>query len=536
MDRTELGAFYRERGYWKHETLPTRLAAVCAEAGQREALIDGPMRMTFASFASTVERVARHFAEVGLGLGDVVSWQLPNWWEAAVVHHAALRVGAVPNPLNMIFRGRELRFVLAEARPRLLITPQLFRRFDHAALAATLQREGLVEHVAIARGDAQGFFALDEFLNERPSTEAPAPLQRPSDPALLLYTSGTTSDPKGVLHTHETLLYEIDSLNDVHQIDTEDCYLGGSPVTHIAGLVYGLLMPFALGTRTALLDRWDAGHALELIERERVTFQTGAPTFLQTLAEHPDVGRRDLTSFRLFSTGGANIPTEPIRAAEARLGCTVKRAYGSTEVPTLTATAFDDPGDVRLGTDGTLIGAGEMRIVDPRGSDVEDGGEGEIWARAPEVFVGYRNSALDQDAFDDQGWFRTGDLGRVDVGGSLRVTGRLKDVIIRGGENVSVKEIEDLLMEHPVVAEVAVVGMPDVLLGERVCAFVAPRPGATLTFDEMVAYLEEREIARQKIPERLEVRARLPKTASGKVRKSELRGEIERALKSDPDG
>jgi acyl-CoA synthetase (AMP-forming)/AMP-acid ligase II len=533
MDRTELGAHYRDRGYWKHETLPSRLAAVCAHAGQREALTEGSTRLTFASFASMVERVARHFAEVGIGLGDVVSWQLPNWWEAAVVHHAALRVGAVPNPLNMIFRGRELRFVLAEAKPRLLITPQRFRRFDHAALAATLQSEGLVENVAIARGDAPGFFALDEFLSQRPSTEAPAPLQRPSDPALLLYTSGTTSDPKGVLHTHETLLYEIDSLREVHQIDPSDCYLGGSPVTHIAGLVYGLLMPFALGTRTALLDRWDAGHALELIERERATFQTGAPTFLQTLAEHPDVDRRDLSSFRLFSTGGANIPTEPIRAAEARLGCKVKRAYGSTEVPTLTATAFDDPDDMRLGTDGRLIGEAEMRIVDSRGEEVEPGSEGEIVARAPEVFAGYRNPTLDADAFDDEGWFHTGDLGRVDENGYLRVTGRLKDVIIRGGENVSVKEIEDLLMEHPAVADVAVVGMPDPLFGERACAFVAPKRGATLGFDEMVAYLESREIARQKIPERLEVRARLPKTSSGKVRKSELRDEIERSLNSD---
>jgi cyclohexanecarboxylate-CoA ligase len=292
-------------------------------------------------------------------------------------------------------------------------------------------------------------------------------------------------------------------------------------------------MPFALGTRTALLDRWDAGRALELIERERATFQTGAPTFLQTLADHPDVPRRDLSTFRLFSTGGANIPTEPIRAAEARLGCTVKRAYGSTEVPTLTATAFDDPDDQRLGTDGALIGAAEMRIVGASGADVDAGEEGEIWARAPEVFIGYRNPSLDGEAFDSEGWFRTGDLGRVDGEGYLRVTGRLKDVIIRGGENVSVKEIEDLLSEHPAVADVAVVGMPDPLLGERVCAFVATRRGQTLGFDEMVSYLEGREIARQKIPERLEVRAQLPKTASGKVHKNYLRQDIERSLKSD---
>jgi len=522
MDRDEIGRAYRAQGYWRHETLPGRLDAVCAQAGPREALVDGAIRVSFEAFAAAVEGVAGHLTEVGVGLGDVVSWQLPNWWEAAVIHHAALRIGAVPNPINMIFRGRELRFVLAEARPSILVVPQRFRRFDHAALATTLHRERLVSHVVVARGDVPGCFALDEWLAERPSTEAPAPLQRPSDPALLLYTSGTTADPKGVLHSHETLLYEIDSLKDVHRIGVDDCYLGGSPVTHIAGLVYGLLMPFALGTRTALLDRWEAGAALELIERERATFQTGAPTFLQTLGEHADVPNRDLSSFRLFSTGGANIPTERIRAAEARLGCTVKRAYGSTEVPTLTATAFDDPDEARLGTDGRAIGPAEIRIAGAASDE-----EGEIWARSPEVFSGYRNPSLDRDAFDTEGWFRTGDLGRMDADGYLRVTGRLKDVIIRGGENVSVKEVEDLLAEHPAVADVAVVGMPDPLLGERACAFVATRRGATLGFEEMVSYLEGLQIAKQKIPERLELRARLPKTASGKVLKSALRAELE---------
>jgi cyclohexanecarboxylate-CoA ligase len=206
----------------------------------------------------------------------------------------------------------------------------------------------------------------------------------------------------------------------------------------------------------------------------------------------------------------------------------VKRAYGSTEVPTLTATGFDDPEDVRLETDGRAIGAAEMRITSPDGAPVEPGREGEIWARSPEVFLGYRNPALDADAFDADGWFRTGDLGSVDAGGSLRVTGRLKDIIIRGGENISVKEIEDLLAEHPAVADVAIVGMPDAILGERACAFVAPRKGATLSLAEIVTYLSDREIARQKIPERLEIRARLPKTASGKVLKTALRAELDR--------
>jgi cyclohexanecarboxylate-CoA ligase len=528
MERTDLARRYRAGGHWTRETLPTRFAAVTASAGERTALVDDGRVLAFEQAHALVERLAGHLVSLGVGPGDVVSWQLPNWWESAIVHHAILRLGAIPNPLNMIFRGRELRFVLAEAKPAVLIVPRIFRRFDHAALATRLLREGLTRHVIVARGEAPGCRALDEYMDTPATAEAPAPLIRPSDAALLLYTSGTTSDPKGVLHSHETLLYEVDSLRAVHRLTRDDRYLGGSPVTHIAGLVYGTLMPFALGTSTAMLDRWDAGRALELIERERCTFQTGAPTFLQALADHPERARRDRASFRLFSTGGANISTELVRAAESALGCAVKRAYGSTEVPTLTATAFDDPDEVRLGTDGRAIGPAELRIVSAEGRDVAAGEEGEIWARSPEVFLGYRNVALDAECFTDDGWYRSGDLGRVDQSGSLRVTGRLKDVIIRGGENISVKEVEDLLAEHPAVADVAVVGMPDPLLGERACAFVATRKGATLSFEEMVSYLDGREIARQKIPERLVIRARLPKTASGKVLKPALRAELAR--------
>ncbi len=527
MERSELHRRYRSEGHWRRETLPGRAGSVAAARAGATVLADGERRIAFAEAEALVARLAGHLAGLGVDPGDVVSWQLPNWWEAAIVHHAVLRVGAIPNPLNPIFRARELRFVLAEAAPRLLVVPGTFRRFDHAGLARRLQVDGLVKRVIVVRGEAAFAIPLAQLLEE-PAEPAPIPLARPSDPALLLYTSGTTSNPKGVLHSHETLLYEIDSLRDVHAITPDDCYLGGSPVSHIAGLVYGLLMPFALGTRTALLERWDAGRALDLIVSEGATFQTGAPTFLQTLAEHPKASREAMRTFRLFSTGGATIATEMIRAAERTLGCTVKRAYGSTEVPTLTATSFDDDEDTRLGTDGRAIGAAEVRIATPEGSEAGAGEEGEIWARSPEVFVGYRNPALETDCFTGDGWFRTGDLGRVDETGSLRVTGRLSELIIRGGENISVKEIEDLLAEHPAVADVAIVGMPDHVLGERACAFVAPRKGWGLTFEEMTGYLESREIARQKIPERLEVRARLPKTTTGKVLKQALRAELER--------
>jgi cyclohexanecarboxylate-CoA ligase len=489
----------------------------------RVAFVDGSFRLTFAEFGALVDRLAGHLHRLGVRPGDVVSWQLPNWWEAAVVHHAILAAGAVPNPLNPIFRARELSFVLSEARPRVLIVPQRFRDVEYADLAERVSASvDSIEHVVVVRG--AGALSLTRLLDEpagRPDT--------PSDPsalALLLYTSGTTSDPKGVLHSHETLVYEIESLREIHAITLEDRYLGGAPVAHIAGLVYGVLMPCTLGTSTVFLARWDAARALDLIERERVTFQTGTPTFLQSLAAEPDAARRDLSSFRLFSTGGANIRTEMVRDAATRLGCVVKRAYGSTEVPTLTATGIDDPEDARLETDGRIIGPAEMRIVDADGNDAPTGGDGEIWARSPEVFLGYRNTELDAESFTADGWYRTGDLGRVDEQGFLRVTGRLKDIIIRGGENISAKEIEDLLSEHPAVADVAVIGVPDPRLGERACAVVVPKAGATLTLQQLVDFLRAHELAIQKLPERLEIRERLPKTQSGKTIKAKLRDEL----------
>ena len=518
---------YRRLGYWRPETLVQRLERLTVDSPHRTAIVDGDRRITFQEMDVLVGRLTRHFASLGVQPRDVVSWQLPNWWEAAVVHHAALRLGAIPNPVNPNYRAHELRPVLQEARPRVLVVPKRFRDFGYAAAAAKIRRDvPSLQHVVVARGLAPGAIELDGLLDQRPPM---VPWQPPTDPsaiALLLFTSGTTDQAKGVQHSHETLLYEIESLREIHAITRDDRYLGGAPVTQMAGLVSGVLMPFALGTQTVLLERWDAGRALRLIEREHLTFQTGTPTVLETLADEPSVDRRDLSSFRLFSTSGTNIPAELVRDAAKRLGCAVERAYGSTEVPTLTATSGDDPEDARFETDGRSIGPAEVRIVGASRRDSRTGDEGEIWARSPGVFLGYRDPSLDDESFDADGWYRSGDLGRVDGDGFLRVTGRLKDIITRGGENIGVKEVEDLLSEHPAIDDVVIVGMPDPVLGERACAFVVPRGNARPTLESVVEFLRTRQIAPQKIPDRLEVRQRLPKTASGKVIKAVLRNEL----------
>jgi len=361
-------------------------------------------------------------------------------------------------------------------------------------------------------------------LDALPAGSLPPPPSDAGAIALVVYTSGTTADPKGVLHSHRTLLAEARSLEPVHGLGAGDTVLMPSPLMHISGIVHALLVPAALGSRAVLMPRWDPAEALRLIAAERVTYMVGAPTFLRDLALHVEPGVTDVSSFRLFSCGGADVDPALVAQAAERLGCVAKRVYGSTEFPTVTTTGPDDPPDRRVDSDGRPIGANEIRLVDEDGADVGAGREGEVLARGPECFLGYRDPALDDEALTGDGWFRTGDLGTIDAEGYLRITGRRKDIIIRKGENLSAKGIEDVLADHPKVADVAVIGVPDAGSGERVCACVVIRPGSErLTLAEVRGFMETREVMRQKIPEQLELVAELPRNATGKVRKDLLR-------------
>ncbi|HEX9775886.1 MAG TPA: AMP-binding protein [Actinomycetota bacterium] len=508
----DLRTAYSRAGAWGGETLPQRLASVVARERDRVAIVDGSAAITFEHLGGLVERAAAFLEAAGVRPGETVTWQLPGWWEAAVVHHAILRLGAVPNPVLPTIGEAGLRAVLTQVRPRCLIAPATFRGADLGDRARALAAEHDVPLVLTTRGGT-----LDPAFARPAAPGAPVPSD-PSAIALILMTSGTTGAPKGVLHTHDGLLCEVDSFPVIHGLTTADRYLGGAPVTHIAGLAYGLLAPAALGTSTVLLERWDPRAAIVAIVEAGATFQTGPPTLLQTLAEAR--GRADTSGFRLFSTGGARIDAAAVAEAGRALGCVVKRAYGSTEIPTLTASALDDDEETRLRTDGRPIGLGEVRIVGANGEALTAGDEGEIWGRAPEMLFAY--APEDAAPFAADGWFRTGDLGVLDGSGRLRVTGRIKDVIIRGGENVSAQALELLLGEHPLVDAVAVIGVRDDRLGERVCACVVTRD-ARLTLADLTTFLAARGAAKHTWPERLELLPSLPRTESGKVRKDELR-------------
>ncbi len=512
---------YLRDGSWRSDTVWDAFAAIAARQRDRTALVEGDIRLAFRDVAARAEIVAGGLATLGISPGDAVAVQLPNWWETIVVLVATARLGAVAVPILPIHRAREVGFILRQTAARALFIPGRYRDCDHREMIAGLRPElPVLADVIVVRDAAPPGLRVFESL----AATAPPPAGAPGDVALVMYTSGTTADPKGVLHSHQTLLAEARSLAPVHGLGGGDTVLMPSPLTHVSGLVHALLVPAALGSGAVLMPRWDPGEALRLMARERVTYMVGAPTFLRDLAHHPALSASDVSGFRLFSCGGADVDPTLVAEAAHRLGCVAKRVYGSTEFPTITTTGPDDPPARRVDSDGRPIGAAEIRLVDDDDAEVALGREGEILARGPECCLGYLDPALNAEVFTADGWFRTGDLGTVDAEGYLRITGRKKDIIIRKGENISARELEDLLAAHPAVAEAAVVGLPDATAGEIACAVLRLRRGAdTPTLDEVTHHLLMRGLSKRKVPERLVVMDDLPRTASGKVLKRALR-------------
>ena len=511
---------YVAAGHWSGARVDDGLRASAARAPGATAVVDRDRRVTYGALDAAADRAAALLAGLGVGRGDVVSFQLPNWLEAAVLFHATARVGAISNPIVPIYRRREVGFILQEARSRVLVIPESFRGFDYRAMVAEL-RDDLPDLGHVLEAGEGGSF--DAALAAVPDADAtPPPTDRAgSDPVLLLYTSGTESRPKGVVHTHDTLVYECASIARLYNVTGGDVVFMPSPVTHITGLLYGLQLPFTLGAPVVLLDAWSVPAALELIERERCSFTVGATPFLHGIVNAPDLSERDVASMRVFVCGGADIPPALIRETAERTAMLATRVYGSTECPTATGTAPSEPLRQHAETDGAPIGPTEIRVADDDDAVLTPPATGNLQVRGPDLCVGYRDPALDAKAFTSDGWFRTGDLAEIDAGGRLRIAGRVKDIIVRGGENLSAKEIENLLFEHPDVREVAVVAYPDPILGERACAYVVGEAG--LTLESAVAFLKTRGVANQKLPERLRLVDELPKTASGKVQKFVLR-------------
>lgn len=534
----ESRARYERTGAWGDETFVDRFEA--AFDRYPDATIVGPnQRETFESLVDEVRRLSSGLQKVGVGPGDVVSYQLPNWVSTTVVHLAVARVGAVANPIVPIYREREVSYILNDAGTTCVFVPETFRDFDYLAMIDAIAPGcPALEQLVVVGGedsveDRDGFQATsyDELCESDPATFT-RPEVDADDFHALLYTSGTTADPKGVLHTHNTLLFELRKTIELLGLSWETTVFMPSPVTHVTGLLYALEMPFMRGMDLVLMDVWDAEAAIDLLDENGCDVTIGATPFLRGFTEHAPEGWD--CPLRVFICGGADIPPELVRNATAQLDCTVQRLYGSTEYPTVTWPPLDAPLEKLAETDGPPAPAANVKIVDlDSGAELPPGEQGELLAHGPELMVGYLGEDLNEDAFEGE-WFRTGDLAVMDEDGYIEITGRKKDIIVRAGENIPVKDVEDRLFEHPAIEEVAVVAMPDPETQEKGCAYVTLQEDHEFTFDEMTAYLDEQGIAKQKYPERLEILDEFPMTASGKIQKNVLRERIADQLGMDP--
>jgi len=514
-------------GFWRNETLDLYLDRWATRRPHKVALVDGHGRVTYQELARTVERVACGLKQHGLERDHVISCQLPNWNECIVLFLAALRVGAVLNPIPPTYRASELRFMVNLLGSQVVVIPGSFRGFRHTDMLAALRAElPTVEHVFVVRGEPGErmlpFAALTETAweaRDRRGALAGGDANRVNE---VVFTSGTTGEPKGVMHTPNTTLSTIHSVIDRLELSERDVILMSSTLGHQTGYLYGYCLSLLLGTTAVWLDVWNASEAARLIEAERVTFTMGATPFLQDLTYAAT--RHDLSSLRVFISAGASIPRQLVKDARARLGCAISAGWGMTENGLVTCNGLSDPEDKVFGTDGAPLPGMALRAVDEDGRDVPAGVEGDLLVTGPAQFVGYyKRPEFTAEAHTPDGWFTTGDRATLDRDGYLSITGRSKDVIIRGGENIPVAEVENVLFGHPKVAGVAIVGMPDSRLQERSCAFVVPKAGESVSLAELCAYLETRQLARQKFPERLEIVSEFPMTPSGKIQKYRLR-------------
>jgi acyl-CoA synthetase (AMP-forming)/AMP-acid ligase II len=523
---------YVAEGWWKDETLGAlvdRCLAAAPDAGVHIWSDTRPWHGTYAEVREDARRLVTVLADAGLRPGDVVAFQLPNWREAVVAFYGLAMGGYVLAPIVHIYGPKEVRFILRQSGARAYLSADRFGHVDYLDIvdgAAPGDLPDLELHLVV--GDAS--VPPREGLRRVPwavvDGAAPAPEIATVDPeavCVLAYTSGTTSDPKGVLHSHRTLGAE---LLHMRSFAPGRPVLMGSPVTHATGMLGALLGPLNRGEAIHLVDRWDPGRVLEIMLEADVTGGTGASVFLASLLDHPDFTAEHARRMPRVGLGGAPVPVALGEQAAAQ-GITIIRAYGSTEHPSVTGSSFEDPAEKRHGTDGPAKLGVDLRLVGEDGETVAPGEVGEIWSRGPDLCLGYTDPALTAEAFDADGWYRSGDLGVLDEDGFLTITDRRKDVIIRGGENISPAEVEEVLVKLPAVAEVAVVAAPDRRLGEHACAVVRLAPGTeTVELADLIDALDRAGIARQKWPEELLVVDDFPRTAAGKVRKVELRDRL----------
>ena len=482
-------------------------------------VVDEDLRtLSFLELSVEAERAAAGLANYGVKEGTVVSWQLPTWIESIVLVAALSRLGAVQNPILPMHRRREVGFVTAQAETELLIVPSTWNGFDYEEMATD---------IAIAHRGMK-VLVSDRTLPQGDSTMLGGRELRDDDPVRwLFYTSGTTADPKGARHTDGTLIAVARGMSDRLALVARDRAALVFPFTHIGGITW-MFSSLMSGCSLIVVESFHPERTPEVLARENVTVAgAGTPFHLAYLAHQRSQPTPVFPDVRCFPGGGAPKPPQLAADIRAAFDAPVLSGWGLTEAPILTMASVDDSDAELAVSEGKAMAGVELRVVRANGREAAAGEVGELLAFGPQVMRGYVDPSLDADAFDEFGFFRTGDLGRLDERGNVIITGRIKDVIVRKGENISAKEVEDLLATHPSIADVAVVGLPDAERGEMVCAVVQGLAGApVLTLADIVDHLTTQGLIVQKLPERLELVEALPRNAAGKVRKDELRNRL----------
>ncbi len=498
----ELAKRYVDQGWWTSDTLGELLARGLTDNSHVTFRVHSAQR-PFDGTVGDVELLARRLAAGlrarGVGPGDVVAFQLPNWVEAAATFWASAFLGAVIVPIVHFYGPKEVGFILSRVKPRVFITAENFGRMAHDPKVSA--------DVPIVALVGPGFDALLE--DEPMQGTLPAD---PATPTLIAFTSGTTSDPKGVIHSHQSLGFETRQLLENYP-PGRGRLLTALPVGHFIGMLGAFLIPVIEGAPIDLCDVWDPDRAIDLMESDGVALGGGPPYFVTSLLDHPRFTEDHLQYIKYLGLGGSTVPAAVTRRL-ADLGILVHRSYGSSEHPSITGSHWTAPEDKRLFTDGEARPGVEIRLAD----------DGEILSRGPDLCLGYTDPALTERAFDADGWYHTGDIGVMDDDGYLTLTDRKSDIIIRGGENISALQVEEILLALPAVAEAVVVAAPDPRLGERVAAVLRIKPEHSMpTMSAVRAHFERTGVARQKWPEELHQVEDFPRTASGKVQKYVVR-------------
>jgi len=511
-----LAAQARADGSWPDETSGDMALREAARDPARVIVVDEQRSLTVGELVAEAQDLARVFIARGLKPGDVISIMLPNWHEATIIYLAATFAGLVANLILPNYRNNEVIFTLEDCGSKMIFVPEVFRKFDYVAMMQAVNG-GLPKpvEVVVLRGDARGGTAFTALLAER--HDVALPKVDPDSVKMVMYTSGTSGRAKGVLHSHNTISAAVTQIHRYWHVEAGDSFFVPSPISHIGGSIYAFELPFLAGTKVVLQEAWDPDAAVTAFETYGCTHMAGATPFLQALLSAATKAGTRLPKLKVFICGGASVPASLIREAAAQFeNCIVSRVFGCTEVPMITAgsMAADDI-DHAAETDGKpgLCGVKLIGTAD----------EGEILAIGPQMLLGYLRREDEDGKFDAEGYFLTGDLARLIDGEYLVITGRAKDIIIRNGENIAPKEVEDILILHPAIAEISIVGLPDARTGELACAVIVPAPGESPGLADLAAFLNARNVAKFKIPERVELRGSLPRNAAGKVLKNRLR-------------